>query len=151
MPTPNRMLTPEQETHLRLLSQRHVAPEDYETAKELIDARYADGTYRTSRQKGEYGKVLNLLWRGPTISGRRYLEELRQLKQRPNQAEYTHADNEAERMGDKRASEQPHGAQPMEKPWHERSTRNHVITALLVGLALIALPEILKYLLKLIL
>ena len=100
------MLTPEQETHLRLLSQRHVAPEDYEAAKELIDARYADGTYRTSRQKGEYGKVLNLLWRGPTISGRRYLEELRQLKQRPNQPEYTHADNEAERMGDKRASEQ---------------------------------------------
>ena len=150
MPTPNRMLTPEQETHLRLLSQRHVAPEDYETAKELIDARYADGTYRTSRQKGEYGKVLNLLWRGPTISGRRYLEELRQLKQRPNQAEYTHADNEAERMGEKRASEQPHGTQAVEKPWHERSTLNYLIVVVfgtvVGGLLVYILWEKIKFL-----
>ncbi|MDU4301873.1 MAG: hypothetical protein E7I45_13025 [Eikenella corrodens] len=144
------MLTPEQETSLRLLSQRHVAPEDYEAAKELIDAGYADGTYRTSRQKGEYGRVLNLLWRGPTISGRRYLEELRQLKQRPNQAEYTHADNEAECMGDKRASEQPHGAQPVKKPWHERSTLNYLIVVVfgtvVGGLLVYILWEKIKFL-----
>ena len=144
------MLTPEQETHLRLLSQRRIDLEDYEAAKELIDARYADGTYRTSRQKGEYGKVLNLLWRGPTISGRRYLEELRQLKQRPNQPEYTHADNEAERMGDKRASEQPHGAQPVEKPWHERSTLNYLIVVVfgtvVGGLLVYILWEKIKFL-----
>lgn len=144
------MLTPEQETHLRLLLQRQIAQEDYKAAKELIDAGYADGAYRTSRQKGEYGKVLNLLWSGPTISGRRYLEELRQLKQRPNQPEYTHADNEAERMGDKRASEQPHGAQPVEKPWHERSTLNYLIVVVfgtvVGGLLVYILWEKIKFL-----
>ena len=126
------MLTPEQETHLRLLSQRHVAPEDYEAAKELIDARYADGAYRTSRQKGEYGKVLNLMWRGPTISGRRYLEELRQLKQQPEQAAQQRANNETKHMGKEWSSVQPHRFNPVKKPWHERGTINFVIICVVI-------------------
>lgn len=126
------MLTPEQETHLRLLSQRHVAPEDYEAAKELIDARYADGTYRTSRQKGEYGRVLNLLWRGPTISGRRYLEELRQLAQQSEQAAQQRTNNEAEHVGKEWLSVQPHSLKPVEKPWHERRTINFVVICVVI-------------------
>lgn len=122
------MLTPRQETHLRLLSQSEIDREDYDEAQYLIGLGYATAKSRISRRKDSYGQILDLsLWR-PTAEGLQYAAQLEQAAQDVKQPEHHNLHGKVEDNG------LPHTPQPEKAPaklWHERSTLNYVAVAII--------------------
>ena len=61
----------------RVLLEGPSGPDDYETARYLIEQGLADGRYGPpSKSRDHYGKITQLVWFGITPAGRLWLEQL---------------------------------------------------------------------------
>ena len=63
------------EQYIRILREGPASEGDFELAAELIDDGYGKGPILRDSDSS-HGRVLKLMWKGPTTAGREYLDEL---------------------------------------------------------------------------
>lgn len=62
--------------YLRILQNGPANKEDYLAAAQLISEGYAGGSYLPDKSRTGYGGISELLWRGQTIKGALFADEL---------------------------------------------------------------------------
>lgn len=65
--------------YLRILLNGPSGKKDYQLARELIDAGYADGKCRISHRREDHGTVLDIVWQGMNTNGRLFADKLKTM------------------------------------------------------------------------
>lgn len=124
-----RRLSPRQRTHLRLLREGKPQPQDYEEVRYLAEKYFVDADCLEDTSFANRGKVIEVVWRGITVAGRDYLEELEQQVANTNAGQ----DGSEPQPAAQRTVTQ---AAPVQAElWHERSTGRATIFWYSVGTA----------------
>ena len=125
-------MTPRQKIHLQLLRGVQPSPEMFDEVSYLQEKGLLNATCRRSRRREDYGRILNVVVRGPTAAGLDYLEQLRAEEQGAQDG-----GNQQPTGNDAATGAAPNGT----KLWHERSTGRALGFTVAAGLLVLFLGK----------
>lgn len=125
-------MTPRQKIHVQLLRGVQPSPDMFDEVAYLQERGLLHAATRRSKRREDYGRILDVVVRGPTAAGLDYLEQLTAEEQGAQDG-----GNQQPTGHDATAGAAPNGT----KLWHERSTGRALVFTVAAGLLVLFLGK----------